>query len=76
MRLKNKVALITGAAMGLKERKMGIGGATAWLFAKEGARVMLSDYNQDLGKETTSQIPFIFVRLVKYVDSLVVKGKT
>jgi cyclopentanol dehydrogenase len=56
MRLKNKVALITGAAMGLKEQKMGIGGATAWLFAKEGARVMLCDYNQELGKETTSQI--------------------
>ena len=40
-RLDGKVALITGAASGLKGEIMGLGGATAWLFAREGAKVAL-----------------------------------
>ena len=41
-RLENKVAIITGAAMGL-------GAADATLFAKEGAKVILTDVAADKG---------------------------
>jgi len=56
MRIKGKVALITGAANGLQGEIMGIGGATAWLFAREGAKVVLGDVNDELGRRTASQI--------------------
>ncbi|MCC9076981.1 glucose 1-dehydrogenase [Litorilinea aerophila] len=45
MRLQNKVALITGGGGG-------IGRATAELFAREGARVVVVDINQETGTET------------------------
>ena len=38
MRLKDKVAIVTGAAGGM-------GACTAQLFAKEGAKVVLATYN-------------------------------
>ena len=56
MRLKGKVALITGAATGEKGGLMGIGGASAWLFAREGAKVMAADINDALGERTVVQI--------------------
>ena len=56
MRLNGKVALITGAANGLKDEIMGFGGATAWLFAREGAKVVLTDIDEKSGNETVSQI--------------------
>jgi NAD(P)-dependent dehydrogenase (short-subunit alcohol dehydrogenase family) len=49
MRLENKVALITGAGSG-------IGRATAELFAKEGARVVVADYNAETAQSTVGVI--------------------
>jgi NAD(P)-dependent dehydrogenase (short-subunit alcohol dehydrogenase family) len=49
MRLENKVALITGAGSG-------IGRATAELFAKEGAKVVVADYNAESGQLTVRSI--------------------
>ncbi|MCS7125412.1 MAG: glucose 1-dehydrogenase [Aigarchaeota archaeon] len=48
-RLKDKVAVITGAARG-------IGRATALLFAREGAKVVIVDILEKEGKETCDQI--------------------
>jgi NAD(P)-dependent dehydrogenase (short-subunit alcohol dehydrogenase family) len=56
MRLEGKVALITGSAMGVCGEPMGIGGATAWLFAREGAKVALSDLNEDKGRRSVDQL--------------------
>ena len=49
MRLKDKVSLITGAASG-------IGCATAILFAKEGAKVVVADYEEQGGNQTVNLI--------------------
>ena len=49
MRLQDRVALVTGAAMG-------IGKATALLFAREGARVIAADINETGGAETEREI--------------------
>ena len=35
---------------------MGIGGATTWLFAREGAKVVLSDMNDDMGQRAADQL--------------------
>jgi NAD(P)-dependent dehydrogenase (short-subunit alcohol dehydrogenase family) len=50
MRLKDKVALITGAGSG-------IGRQSALLFAKEGARVACVDLNEQAAAETAAAIP-------------------
>ena len=48
-KLEGKVALVTGAAMG-------IGRSTAVLLAKEGARVVLADIDEQNAKESSRQI--------------------
>ena len=56
MRLQGKVALITGAATGIEGQTMGFGGASARLFAREGAKVVLTDINEADGERTAAQI--------------------
>lgn len=48
-RLEGKVAIVTGSAMG-------IGRASAALLAREGARVVLADVDEERGKETLTLI--------------------
>ncbi|NLL49621.1 MAG: SDR family NAD(P)-dependent oxidoreductase, partial [Eubacteriaceae bacterium] len=49
MRLKDKVAIVTGATSGM-------GRATAVLFAREGAKVMISGRNEERAKAVVDQI--------------------
>ena len=49
MRLKDKVALITGAGMGM-------GRAAGLLFAREGAKIAALDLNRKAGEETVARI--------------------
>ena len=51
MRLEDKVALITGAAAALPDQLMGFGGAAAHLFVREGAKVVITDIQDELGEQ-------------------------
>lgn len=48
-RLHNKVAIITGSVMGM-------GKEIAKLFAEEGAKVVMADFNELAGKEVVEEI--------------------
>ncbi len=50
MKLKDKIAIVTGAASGLGE-------ASARLFAAEGATVVIADIGDEKGRETAGTIP-------------------
>ena len=55
MRVKDKVAILTGAAAALPDEVMGFGGATAHLLVKEGARaVILTDVRDELGERSAA----------------------
>ncbi|MBI2654343.1 SDR family NAD(P)-dependent oxidoreductase, partial [Candidatus Woesearchaeota archaeon] len=61
MKLKNKVAIVTGS-------KRGIGKGIALCLAKEGCKVVVSDYVEDAdGKKTTEE-------LKKISDAIFVKA--
>ena len=47
--LQDKVAVVTGAAMGM-------GAATAELFAQAGARVVVADFDDDAGRDVVADI--------------------
>ncbi len=75
MRIKDKVAIITGGGSG-------IGRETALLFSKEGAKIVIADFDEDTSKATLNEIKIsggeaIFVKTdvteVKHVDNLVDK---
>jgi len=61
MRLKDKVAIITGAAKG-------IGFATALRFSQEGAKVMIADVNPDAVKAAVDLIPGSEAYVVNVTD--------
>jgi len=68
MRLKDKVALITGGAAG-------IGKATAERFAQEGARVVICDVNREIGEGTAKELgPEIAFYEVDVTDRQAVQG--
>ncbi len=56
MKLKNKVAVITGAALGYKDGGPSIGSAIAFKFAKEGAKIVVVDILEQMGKKTAKKI--------------------
>jgi len=56
MRLKGKVALLTGAAAAIEGELMGFGGAAAHLFVREGASVVLTDIRDELGERAAAAL--------------------
>lgn len=55
-RLSGKVVLITGGANGVRGQLMGFGGAFAWIAAREGASVVVTDVDDERGALTADQI--------------------
>ena len=52
MRLAGRVALITGAAAARPGELMGFGGDCAHAFVREAAKVVITDVQDELGKES------------------------
>jgi NAD(P)-dependent dehydrogenase (short-subunit alcohol dehydrogenase family) len=56
MKLENKVALVTGAAVGFKDGGPSIGSAIAFKLASEGAKVVVVDILEEMGQRTADTI--------------------
>lgn len=56
MKLKDKVALVTGAALGYKNGGPSIGSSIAFKFAYEGAKVVVVDVLDKMGQRTADRI--------------------
>jgi NAD(P)-dependent dehydrogenase (short-subunit alcohol dehydrogenase family) len=56
VKLENKVALVTGAALGYKNGGPSIGSAIAFKFASEGAKVVVVDILEEMGQRTVDKI--------------------
>jgi NAD(P)-dependent dehydrogenase (short-subunit alcohol dehydrogenase family) len=56
MKMKGKVALVTGAALGFKHGGPSIGSAIAFKLASEGAAVVVVDILEEMGKRTANRI--------------------
>lgn len=56
MKLKNKIALVTGAALGYKDGGDSIGSAIAFKLASEGAKIIAVDILEEMGQRTVDRI--------------------
>ncbi|MFW9994931.1 MAG: SDR family NAD(P)-dependent oxidoreductase [Candidatus Odinarchaeota archaeon] len=56
MKLQNKVALVTGAALGFRNGGPSIGSSIAFKFASEGAKVVVVDILEEMGQRTVDHI--------------------
>lgn len=56
MRMQGKIALVTGAALGFKNGGPSIGSAIAFKFASEGAKVVVVDTLEEMGRRTVEKI--------------------
>ena len=56
MKMKDRVALVTGAALGYKSGGPSIGSAIAFKFASEGAKVVVVDILEEMGQKTVDKI--------------------
>ena len=56
MKMQNRIALVTGAALGYKKGGPSIGSAIAFKLASEGAKVVVVDILEEMGKRTADKI--------------------
>jgi len=56
MKMQNKIALVTGAALGYKNGGSSIGSAIAFKLASEGAKVVVIDILEKMGQRTVDKI--------------------
>jgi NAD(P)-dependent dehydrogenase (short-subunit alcohol dehydrogenase family) len=56
MKMQDKVALVTGAALGYRRGGPSIGSAIAFKLASEGARVVVVDVLEEMGRRTADRI--------------------
>ena len=56
MKSRNKVALVTGAALGYRSGGPSIGSAIAFRLASEGAMVVVVDIREEMGQKTADKI--------------------